>query len=134
VPVRIGLNANELRQNPLRVGLSATVTPRPPVRGPRPSAVRRDDLRDPGFDRRIVTVGRDRGEPLMAGAPAQAGAGDGPAPLKGAPLALIAFALALGTFMPIRGPFWSAVSTVTVADRPTRSGFWRSSLALSPIS
>ncbi|MCI1020597.1 EmrA/EmrK family multidrug efflux transporter periplasmic adaptor subunit, partial [Microbacterium sp. C5A9] len=26
VPVRIGLNANELRQNPLRVGLSATVT------------------------------------------------------------------------------------------------------------
>lgn len=26
VPVRIGLNANELRENPLRVGLSATVT------------------------------------------------------------------------------------------------------------
>ena len=37
----------------------------------------------------------------MAAAPAQGGAGDGPAPLKGPALALVAFALALGTFMQV---------------------------------
>ena len=51
----------------------------------------------------------------MAAAPAQGGAGDGPAPLKGPALALVAFALALGTFMQVLDSTIANVSLPTIA-------------------
>jgi membrane fusion protein (multidrug efflux system) len=64
VPVRIGLNANELRQNPLRVGLSATVTvDTADQRGPRigSAATQVDSTRgtngkDPAIEARIAQI------------------------------------------------------------------------------
>lgn len=51
VPVRIGLNANELRQNPLRVGLSATVTvDTANQRGPRIGTTATQAYRTPATD------------------------------------------------------------------------------------
>ncbi|SUJ19839.1 multidrug efflux system protein EmrA [Sphingomonas paucimobilis] len=51
VPVRIGLNANELRQNPLRVGLSATVTvDTADQRGPRIGTTATQAYRTPATD------------------------------------------------------------------------------------
>ena len=51
VPVRIGLNANELRQNPLRVGLSATVTVDTAAqRGPRIGTTATQAYRTPATD------------------------------------------------------------------------------------
>lgn len=51
VPVRIGLNANELRQNPLRVGLSATVTvDTADQRGPRIGTAATQAYRTPATD------------------------------------------------------------------------------------
>ncbi|MDR6116387.1 MULTISPECIES: efflux RND transporter periplasmic adaptor subunit [unclassified Sphingomonas] len=51
VPVRIGLDANELRQNPLRVGLSATVTvDTADQRGPRIGAPASQTYRTPATD------------------------------------------------------------------------------------
>ena len=51
VPVRIALNANELRQNPLRVGLSATVTvDTADQRGPRIGTAATQAYRTPATD------------------------------------------------------------------------------------
>ena len=51
----------------------------------------------------------------MAGASAQGGAGASPAPLKGPALALVAFALALGTFMQVLDSTIANVSLPTIA-------------------
>ncbi|KTW01488.1 efflux RND transporter periplasmic adaptor subunit [Sphingomonas sanguinis] len=64
VPVRIGLNANELRQNPLRVGLSATVTvdtadqngPRIGTAATQAYQTRATDGNDPAIEARIAQI------------------------------------------------------------------------------
>lgn len=64
VPVRIGLNANELRQNPLRVGLSATVTvdtagqngPRIGSAATPVASTRATDGNDPAIEARIAQI------------------------------------------------------------------------------
>ncbi|MCT8003053.1 efflux RND transporter periplasmic adaptor subunit [Sphingomonas sanguinis] len=64
VPVRIGLNANELRQNPLRVGLSATVTvdtadqngPRIGTAAAQAYQTRATDANDPAVEARIAQI------------------------------------------------------------------------------
>ncbi|WP_294235639.1 efflux RND transporter periplasmic adaptor subunit [uncultured Sphingomonas sp.] len=64
VPVRIALNANELRQNPLRVGLSATVTvDTADQNGPRigsaatpVASTRATDGNDPAIEARITQI------------------------------------------------------------------------------
>ena len=64
MPVRIGLNANELRQNPLRVGLSATVTvdtadqngPRIGTAATQAYQTRATDGNDPAIEARIAQI------------------------------------------------------------------------------
>ena len=64
VPVRIALNANELRQNPLRVGLSATVTvdtadqngPRIGTAATQAYQTRATDGNDPAIEARIAQI------------------------------------------------------------------------------
>ncbi len=64
VPVSIGLNANELRQNPLRVGLSATVTvdtadqngPRIGTAATQVDSTSGTDGKDPAIEARIAQI------------------------------------------------------------------------------
>ena len=119
LPVRIGLDPQELDRNPLRIGLSVTVTvdtsdhAGPPVA--RAAAANSIPVRDePG--RRPASRSPDRQDhcrkprlwrPVMTAA--------GTKPLGGAALGVTALALALGTFMQVLDSAIANVSLPTIA-------------------